>query len=97
MKAVTPLETPTTPAAPAIDPLELRRCLGSFVTGVTVITALDDEGVPVGMTANSFNSVSLDPPLIVWSLRMNARSFPVYSKAKRFVDNMLTTKRLAVL
>ena len=39
--------------------------LGSFVTGVTVITVLDDDGNPIGMTANSFNSVSLDPPLIV--------------------------------
>ena len=87
--------TPIAPA-PAIDPLELRRCLGAFVTGVTVITALDEHGAPVGMTANSFNSVSLDPPLIVWSLRVNARSFSVYSKAKRFVVNILSEEQVEV-
>jgi flavin reductase (DIM6/NTAB) family NADH-FMN oxidoreductase RutF/DNA-binding IclR family transcriptional regulator len=81
---------------PAIDPLELRRCLGSFVTGVTVITALDEHGKPIGMTANSFNSVSLDPPLIVWSLRTNARAFPVYSQAARFVVNILSEEQVDV-
>ncbi len=80
----------------AIDPAELRRCLGSFVTGVTVITVLDDDGKPIGMTANSFNSVSLDPPLIVWSLRTNARTFPVYSKAKRFNVNILSEDQVDV-
>ena len=80
----------------AIDPLELRRCLGSFVTGVTVITVLDDEGRPIGMTANSFNSVSLDPPLIVWSLRTNASTFGVYSRAKRFVVNILAEDQVDI-
>ena len=84
------------PAQSAIDPVELRRCLGSFVTGVTVITVLDENGAPVGMTANSFNSVSLDPPLIVWSLRTNARAFPVYSAAKRFVVNILSEEQVDV-
>ena len=83
-------------AAPAIDPVELRRCLGSFVTGVTVITALDDSGVPIGMTANSFNSVSLDPPIIVWSLRTNASTFAVYANAKRFVVNILAEGQVDV-
>ena len=85
-----------TPVAPAIDPAELRRCLGTFVTGVTVITALDSSGVPIGMTANSFNSVSLDPPLIVWSLRINASSFPAYSQAKRFVVNILAEDQVDI-
>lgn len=82
--------------APAIDPLELRRCLGSFVTGVTVITVLDDNGAPIGMTANSFNSVSLDPPLIVWSLRTSASTFPAYSKARRFVVNILSEDQVEI-
>jgi flavin reductase (DIM6/NTAB) family NADH-FMN oxidoreductase RutF/DNA-binding IclR family transcriptional regulator len=82
--------------SPAIDSAELRRCLGSFVTGVTVITVLDDDGKPIGMTANSFNSVSLDPPLIVWSLRTNARTFPVYSKAKRFIVNILSEDQVDI-
>ena len=85
-----------TSSVPAIDPTELRRCLGSFVTGVTVITALDEHGTPIGMTANSFNSVSLDPPLIVWSVRTNARSFPVYSSAKRFVVNILAEDQVDI-
>ena len=88
--------SPAAPAPVVIDPAELRRCLGSFVTGVTVITALGEDGAPVGMTANSFNSVSLDPPLIVWSLRTNARSFPVYSTAKRFVVNILSEDQVEV-
>ena len=82
--------------APAIDPLELRRCMGSFVTGVTVITALDESGTPIGMTANSFNSVSLDPPLIVWSVRTDARSFPVYRSARRFVVNILAEDQIDI-
>ena len=84
------------PEPTTIDPMELRRCLGSFVTGVTVITALSEDGTPIGMTANSFNSVSLDPPLIVWSLRMNARAFAVYSQAKRFVVNILSEEQVDV-
>ncbi|MDE1948563.1 MAG: flavin reductase, partial [Burkholderiales bacterium] len=83
-------------AEAAIDPLELRRCLGSFVTGVTVVTALDDEGAPLGMTVNSFNSVSLDPPLIVWSLRNSAGSYGVYSRARRFVVNILAEDQIEV-
>ena len=84
------------PATLAIDPAELRRCLGAFVTGVTVITALDEHGTPFGMTANSFNSVSLDPPLIVWSLRKNASSFAVYEKATRFIVNILAEDQVSI-
>lgn len=91
-----PASVPTPPPAPAIDPAELRRCLGTFVTGVTVITALTEDGVPIGMTANSFNSVSLDPPLIVWSLRASAGSFPVYSRARRFVVNILSEEQVEI-
>ena len=85
-----------TAMAAAIDPGELRRCLGAFVTGVTVITALDDTGAAIGVTANSFNSVSLDPPLIVWSLRVNASSFPAYSRARRFVVNILSEDQVDI-
>ncbi len=96
MNAITQTAVAESPAASAIDPTELRRCLGSFVTGVTVITVLDEDGKPIGMTANSFNSVSLDPPLIVWSLRTNARAYPVYSTAKRFVVNILSEEQVDV-
>jgi 3-hydroxy-9,10-secoandrosta-1,3,5(10)-triene-9,17-dione monooxygenase reductase component len=48
-----------------------RDTLGLFVTGVTVITTVTEQGDPVGITANSFNSVSLDPPLVLWSVGQN--------------------------
>ena len=60
--------------APAADPRELRNALGRFTTGVTVVTTSDAAGRPVGLTANSFTAVSLDPPLIAWSLSARARS-----------------------
>jgi flavin reductase (DIM6/NTAB) family NADH-FMN oxidoreductase RutF len=79
----------TEAALPSIDTTELRRCLGSFVTGVTVITALDAQGQPEGITANSFSSLSLEPPLIVWSLRLSSRSFDTYQNAAHFAVNIL--------
>ncbi len=96
LPAGSPVPAPPPFSMPAIDPIEFRRCLGSFVTGVTVITVLDDEGRPIGMTANSFNSVSLDPPLIVWSVRTNASTFGIYSKAKRFVVNILSEEQVDI-
>lgn len=71
------------------DPLALRRAFGSFATGVTVITALDEAGAPVGMTANSFGSISLDPPLVQWSLRINSGLHPVFVRAERFAVSVL--------
>jgi len=52
----------------SFDPHQFRRALGNFACGVTIVTAIDPDGNKVGVTANSFNSVSLDPPLILWSL-----------------------------
>lgn len=80
----------------AVDARELRRCLGSFVTGVTVVTTLASDGTPVGMTVNSFNSVSLDPPLVLWSLRNDAGSYGVFCDAKRFAINILAEEQIAV-
>ena len=57
----------------AIDPIRLRQVAGSFVTGVTVLLAYDDCGDIIGMTANSFLSVSLEPPLVLFSVRHEAR------------------------
>lgn len=73
----------------AFDQRELRNVLGSFVTGVTVVTTLDSQGRPLGVTANSFSSVSLEPPLILWSQALTARSFPAFRDAERFVINIL--------
>ncbi|MFN3629887.1 MAG: flavin reductase family protein [Casimicrobiaceae bacterium] len=78
------------------DPLALRRAFGSFATGVTIITALDETGAPVGMTANSFGSVSLDPPLVQWSLRINSALHPVFARAERFGVSVLRSDQEAL-
>lgn len=71
------------------DPKEFRSALGAFATGVTVITALDEDGSRVGITANSFNSVSLDPPLVLFSLAKSARSLAVFSRAQHWAVHIL--------
>ena len=74
-----------------IDPKALRRALGSFMTGVTVVTSRDPEtGVPVGFTANSFTSLSLDPPLILVCLGCNANLYSVFERASGFAVNILS-------
>ncbi len=80
----------------SIDTGELRQVLGAFVTGVTVITALDDKGTPFGLTANSFSSVSLQPPLILWSQSTTAPSHPVFRDAHRFAVNILSEDQVDV-
>jgi 3-hydroxy-9,10-secoandrosta-1,3,5(10)-triene-9,17-dione monooxygenase reductase component len=73
----------------AINPYEFRRALGSFLTGVTIITTRDHRGELIGNTANSFNSVSLEPPLILWSLGRHAHSMRVYLSCEFFAVNIL--------
>ena len=68
--------------------LELRRSLGRFATGVTVVTCLGDQG-PCGITANSFSSVSLDPPLILWNIAKVSHSLQAYLEAEHFAVNVL--------
>ena len=72
-----------------IDPKSFRQALGSFTTGVTIITAVDAECNDVGMTANSFNSVSLEPPLILWSLARTSTNFEAMLQAKHFAVHVL--------
>lgn len=79
----------TLPHRSPSDARELRRALGRFATGVTVVTTRDAGGTPVGLTANSFSSVSLDPPLILWSLDNGAASLPVFRAAEWFAINVL--------
>jgi flavin reductase (DIM6/NTAB) family NADH-FMN oxidoreductase RutF len=74
---------------PPFDLRDLRNCLGSFVTGVTIVTTRDAAGNPVGITANSFSSVSLEPPLVLWSQALSARSYPTFRDANRFIINIL--------
>jgi len=83
---------PSTP----FDPLELRRALGCFVTGVTVVTAIDGEGRPRGFTANSFTSVSLDPPLVLVCIAHTAGSYPLFSTTRHFAINILSEEQRAI-
>ena len=77
------------PAIRTFDKRQLRDVLGSFVTGVTVITTRDAEGKMHGLTANSFSSVSLDPPLVLWSQATSAGSHSAFRDAGRFTINIL--------
>lgn len=90
------MQTNSLPSQPKIDPIALRRCLGSFVTGVTVVTALDLDGNSAGLTVNSFTSVSLDPPLVLWSLRLQSKMHPIFSSAERFIVNILSERQIEV-
>lgn len=72
-----------------IDSVELRRAFGTYVTGITVITTRDADGTPRGMTANSFTSVSLDPPLLLVCIGKSASSFPAFEAAESFAVNVL--------
>lgn len=67
---------------------ELRDALGRFATGVTVVTTLGPEG-PLGITANSFASVSLSPPLVLWSPARTSRRFPAFEAASHFAVHVL--------
>jgi 3-hydroxy-9,10-secoandrosta-1,3,5(10)-triene-9,17-dione monooxygenase reductase component len=66
-----------------------RSALGAFATGVTIVTTRDIEGHDIGLTANSFNSVSLDPPMVLWSLAKSARSLPAFLAAPHFAVHVL--------
>jgi flavin-dependent trigonelline monooxygenase, reductase component len=72
-----------------LDPRALRTAFGSFMTGVTVVTALRDDGTPVGFTANSFSSVSLDPPLLLVCPGKFLSSYGAFAKCTHFVVNIL--------
>lgn len=74
---------------PPFDSKAFRQALGCFPTGVAIVTTTDPTGAPVGITCNSFSSVSLDPPLVLWSLRTASKSLPVYSNADGFAINVL--------
>ena len=80
----------------ALDPTALRHAFASFATGVTVITARDELGSAVGMTANSFGSVSLDPPLVQWSLRINSALHRSFIEAIMFSVSVLAADQEAI-
>ncbi|HWY23381.1 MAG TPA: flavin reductase [Nevskia sp.] len=78
-------------AATSFDAAEFRKALGSFATGVTIITTRAADGSPMGLTANSFNSVSLNPPLVLWSLANTSLSLPAFRTAQHWAVHVLAT------
>jgi len=77
-----------------MDSRHFRNALGRFTTGVTIVTCLDAAGEPVGLTANSFNALSLDPPLVLWSLRSASPSMAAFEAAPRFAVNVLAESQV---
>jgi flavin reductase (DIM6/NTAB) family NADH-FMN oxidoreductase RutF len=73
-----------------MDPKELRRVMGQFATGVTIVTTRDAEGRPYGLTANAFASLSLDPPLVLICIDRKAETFSHFYASRCFVVNVLT-------
>ena len=77
----------------AIDPRDFRNALGTFATGVTIVTAMSADGRPYGVTCNSFASVSLNPPLVLWSLAQAAASLPAFRAGSHYAINVLSAEQ----
>jgi len=73
------------------DAKGFRQALGSFATGVTIITTRAPDGEPLGLTVNSFNSVSLDPPMVLWSMAETALSLPIFRDAEYWAVHVLSS------
>lgn len=76
------------PSADA-DPREICKALGLYATGVTIVTTKTGAGEPIGLTCNSFSSVSLAPPLVLWSLSLRSPNLPNFLQAAHFAVNIL--------
>lgn len=75
---------------------ELRAALGAFATGITVVTCRAADGSPIGLTVNSFNSVSLDPPLVLWSLSRNSPTRDAFEACSHYAVNVLAADQAAI-
>jgi flavin reductase (DIM6/NTAB) family NADH-FMN oxidoreductase RutF len=98
-------DVPKHPADPAnefasgnspIDPRDFRNALGTFATGVTIVTAMPANGRPYGITCNSFASVSLNPPLVLWSLGTFSQGLTIFQNASYFAVNVLGASQQAL-
>ena len=79
-----------------IDVKTLRNCFGKFATGITVITAVAPDGTKIGLTVNSFSSLSLDPPMILWSLDKKSKSLDALKYATHFAVNVLASDQMDI-
>ena len=93
---MTRMPPPSRAAAPAFAAADFRAALAMFATGVTIVTALDPTGQPIGLTANSFNSVSMEPPLVLWSLSRHAGSMPAFRRGSHYAINILSAEQKAL-
>jgi flavin reductase (DIM6/NTAB) family NADH-FMN oxidoreductase RutF len=89
MSPTVALAPPPADAPASFDVRAFRNALGSFPTGVAIITTTGPDGQPIGLTCNSFSSVSLDPPLVSWGLRINSKSLEAFRRAGAFAINIL--------
>lgn len=97
MKAALQAVAPPGPDTRTVpDSRGLRTALGQFATGITVVTTRASTGGFVGLTVNSFSALSLQPPLVLWSLRCTSPSLPVFQGAERFVVNVLAEAQVEV-
>jgi flavin reductase (DIM6/NTAB) family NADH-FMN oxidoreductase RutF len=102
MPDTTPNPHPTDPAtdlsseATSIDPRDFRHALGTYATGVTIITAVAADGTPYGLTCNSFASVSLNPPLVLWSLGLSSQGLSIFQDASHFTVHVLGASQQAL-
>ena len=90
------MKPPSRALAPSFSNADFRAALGMFATGVTIVTARAADGAPVGLTANSFNSVSLKPPLVLWSLARSAGSMPAFERGSHYAINILAADQHAL-
>ena len=74
-----------------LDPKQFRQALGAFTTGVTIVTTCGPDGKDYGLTANSFNSVSMNPPMVLWSINRDASSAPAFTGSGHFAVHILAT------
>jgi flavin reductase (DIM6/NTAB) family NADH-FMN oxidoreductase RutF len=81
---------------PSFSSDQFRLSLSSFATGVTIVTARGADGQLTGLTANSFNSVSLDPPLVLWSLARRAGSMPIFEQGSHYAIHILAAEQHAL-
>ena len=79
-----------------MDKRRLRTALGRFGTGVTIVSAVGEGGVWAGLTVSSFSSLSLEPPLVLWALRLDSASLPAFEHAPRVAVNVLAEEQLGL-
>ena len=83
-------------SSPAFSAEDFRSALAMFATGVTIVTARDEHGAAIGLTANSFNSVSIAPPLVLWSLAREAASMPAFARGSHYAIHILAAGQHAL-